>query len=89
MQNLFAFYYSMKFEPHALKTAIPAHIAYWEKHAPDNFFDGPFKDRSGGLVIFPAADQAMAEDICRNDPYVTEGLVTDFQVREWLMSHRR
>ena len=89
MKQTFIFFYSIKFEPNKLKTAIPAHIAYWEKLASEAFTEGPFRDRSGGLIISPAEDQRAAEDICNNDPYVKEGLVVEYQVKEWLISHQR
>ncbi len=89
MKQVFAFCYVMKFDPQKLKTAIPAHIAYWEKHAPEGFSDGPFNDRSGGLIIFHADDKEMAEDICKNDPYLKEGLVGEYWVKDWLISHQR
>ncbi|MBN2080113.1 MAG: hypothetical protein JW838_14185 [Spirochaetes bacterium] len=89
MDQTFAYCYFMKFVPERLRSLIPEHIAYWQNHAPDNFTGGPFRDRSGGLIIFPAADQDTAESICRGDPFVTGGLVEEFWVREWLVSHRR
>ncbi len=89
MKQVFAFCYFMIFDMNKLKTAIPAHIAYWDKKAPEAFSDGPFRDRTGGLIIFPADDREMAEDICKNDPYVKEGIITDYWVKEWLISHQR
>ncbi len=89
MKQIFVFCYLMKFEPSRLKTAIPAHISYWENHAAENFSDGPFRDRTGGLIIFPAISLETAEDMCKNDPYVKEGLIGEYWVREWLISHQR
>ncbi|HOO70876.1 MAG TPA: YciI family protein [Spirochaetota bacterium] len=89
MKQIFAFWYFMNFDPQKLRTAIPAHIAYWEKLAPESFSDGPFRDRSGGLVLFPADDLDTAESLCKNDPYVKEGLIEEYFVREWLISHQR
>lgn len=37
----------------------------------------------GALLVFRAPVPAVAEDFARNDPYVTNGLVTDWQVRSW------
>ena len=79
----------MDFEPARLKTVIPAQIKYWEEHAAVNFTGGPFKDRSGGMISFTAADLAAAENICKGDPFVKEGMVKEYWVREWLVSHRR
>jgi len=89
MKLTFAFCYFMKFDPLVLKTAIPAHIAYWEEQAPESFTDGPFGDRSGGLIIFSSESLEAAEQVCRKDPYLAEGLILDYWVREWLVSRQR
>jgi uncharacterized protein YciI len=35
------------------------------------------------LLIFRTPDRSVAEDFARNDPYVTRGLVTRWEVRPW------
>jgi uncharacterized protein YciI len=35
------------------------------------------------LLIFHAADRAVVERFARGDPYVTNGLVTQWEVRPW------
>ncbi len=35
------------------------------------------------LLVFRASDSAVVEDFARNDPYVTRGLVTRWEVRSW------
>jgi uncharacterized protein YciI len=35
------------------------------------------------LLVFRAADRATAEAFARSDPYVTNGLVTRWEVRPW------
>jgi uncharacterized protein YciI len=37
----------------------------------------------GALLIFRVAERSVVEDFARNDPYVTGGLVTRWQVRLW------
>ena len=37
----------------------------------------------GALIVFRAADRSVAEEFARNDPYVTNGLVTRWEVRPW------
>ena len=89
MDQIFVFCYFMKFEPAKLKTLIPEQIEFWQKHAPSTFTGGPFKDRSGGMLTFSAPDLSAAEEICKGDPFVKSGLVEEYWVREWLVSHRR
>jgi uncharacterized protein YciI len=36
-----------------------------------------------GVLMFKAADRRIVEDFARADPYVTEGVATRWQVREW------
>lgn len=35
------------------------------------------------LLVFRVPDRSVVERFAREDPYVTEGLVTRWQVREW------
>ncbi|KIZ40418.1 MULTISPECIES: YciI-like protein [Rhodopseudomonas] len=37
-----------------------------------------------GVLLFRADDAATAEDFARSDPYVTNGLVKAWRVREWM-----
>jgi uncharacterized protein YciI len=35
------------------------------------------------LLVFRAADRSTVEEFVRNDPYVTRGLVTRWEIRSW------
>jgi hypothetical protein len=35
------------------------------------------------LLVFRADDASVVEEFARNDPYVINGIVTDWQVRKW------
>ena len=37
----------------------------------------------GALLVFTAEDQSVVEEFVTQDPYVTEGLVTAWQLRPW------
>jgi uncharacterized protein YciI len=37
------------------------------------------------LLVFRAADRSTVETFARNDPYVTSGLVTRWEVRPWIV----
>lgn len=37
----------------------------------------------GAALIFKASSRDVVEDFARNDPYVLNGLVTSWRVREW------
>ena len=36
------------------------------------------------LLLFKADDKSIVEEFARNDPYVLNGLVTAWHIREWL-----
>jgi uncharacterized protein YciI len=36
-----------------------------------------------GMLLFEGEGETVAEEFARNDPYVLEGLVTNWQVRRW------
>src|SRR3954452_23870720 len=45
---------------------------------------GAFADPvDGALLMFRGKDASVAEDFARADPYVTNGLVAGWRVREW------
>ncbi len=35
------------------------------------------------LLVFRTADRGVVENFVRNDPYVTQGLVTHWEIRPW------
>jgi uncharacterized protein YciI len=48
------------------------------------FIGGAFAEPADGAMIVFSADTAkVAEEFARTDPYVLEGLVTKWWVREW------
>ena len=48
------------------------------------FIGGAFADPADGAMIVFSADTAeVAKEFARTDPYVLEGLVTKWWVREW------
>ena len=48
------------------------------------FLGGAFANPAdGAVIVFRGASPSVAEDFARADPYVRNGLVTDWRVREW------
>lgn len=35
------------------------------------------------VLLFQGADKSVAEDFAKTDPYVTNGLISSWKVREW------
>ena len=44
---------------------------------------GALKPADGALLVFRTEDVAAVEGFAARDPYVTNGLVTSWRVREW------
>ena len=38
---------------------------------------------NGAVLLFQGEDRSVAEEFARGDPYVTNGLVSGWHVREW------
>jgi uncharacterized protein YciI len=48
------------------------------------FLAGALADPADGAVlVFSSVDRTVPEDFARTDPYVTNGLITSWKVREW------
>jgi uncharacterized protein YciI len=61
-----------------------AHRAHWERFLADKtlLLIGPFANpEEGAMSVF--ATREAAEDFARNDPFVLNGVVTSWFVREW------
>ncbi len=69
------------------RTALrPAHLklAYAALDAGEMVLAGAFPDAPyGGVLVFQGEGPEVAEKFARADPYVRNGLVTRWQVREW------
>lgn len=44
----------------------------------------PSDESPFGLLLFKSATAAVAEEFARADPYVSEGVVAKWRVREWI-----
>jgi len=60
------------------------HRAHWRQFidAGTLLMIGPFSDREGAMGIFTT--RAAAEAFAAGDPFVRNGVVTSWQIREWL-----
>jgi hypothetical protein len=57
----------------------------WASHAAGALvLGGALADRvDGAVLLFSGQDKSVAEDFAKADPYVTNGLVKAWRVREW------
>ena len=60
-----------------------AHRARWEEFQADGtlLLIGPYSDQSGALAVFTT--RAAAERFARSDPFVLNGVVRAWSVKEW------
>lgn len=74
----------MKKEPEKIGQIVPQHIEYWQELNLTGYMGGPFSDRSGGLIIFNCESKEKAELLVSGDPFVSEGLLTQTWLKEWI-----
>jgi uncharacterized protein len=60
-----------------------AHREHWARFQDDGtlVMIGPFAAREGAMAVFTTRE--AAEDFARADPFVTEGVVASWEVRDW------
>ena len=65
---------------------IDAHRALWRSFSADGrlLMIGPFADAPAGGAMGIFRNRAAAEDFVRADPFVTNGLVAQWTIREWM-----
>lgn len=64
------------------------HLAYATaaQNRGELFLGGAFSDPAGGaLLVFKGDTPAVAEQFAQNDPYLKNGLITEWQVRPWMV----
>lgn len=66
-------------------THIAAHRELWRVFHADNrlLLVGPFTDAPAGGAMGVFSTRAAAEEFVRDDPFVTNGLVARWTIREW------
>jgi uncharacterized protein len=60
-----------------------AHRARWSEFQDRGILllIGPFSDQSGALAVFTTRE--AAEEFAQSDPFVVNGVVSSWQIREW------
>jgi uncharacterized protein YciI len=65
----------------------PSHLKHLETLGDKLVFAGPFLDTGekacGSLMVVDAPDQAAAEALVAEDPFVKQGVFKSYQVRRW------
>ena len=63
----------------------PQHLKLAEDHLKDGsiIYGGPFTPPTGAMFIFSVDGRESVEAFIAEDPYVTNGLVTTYTIKEW------
>ena len=80
----FLFFYLMADDTDRVGEVAPRHAAYWHRLALPAYLGGPFTDRSGGLITFEADTPGRAEQLVTDDPFLREGIVSSWWLKQWL-----
>jgi uncharacterized protein YciI len=80
----FLFFHLMTNNPDRVRRVAAQHSANWGEQALSGYLGGPFADRSGGLITFEADTPALAEKLVSGDPFLRQGCISSWWLKEWL-----
>ncbi len=83
MQKVFIFFYLNIPDGEKVGEVVPAHVEYWKSRKTENQMEGPFTDKSGGMILFSADSMQDAMKIVADDPFVQNNLLDKQWVKEW------
>ncbi|MGZ4589915.1 MAG: YciI family protein [Actinomycetes bacterium] len=83
MRARYVYFYFMGADAERVRATAPEHAAHWHDLGLDDYLGGPFEDRTGGLITFRAEGAAQAESAVATDPFVRDGLVETYWVKQW------
>ena len=81
----FLYFYLMDGSPDRVMAVAPRHAEYWRELRVPSYRGGPFGDRSGGLITFEAGSEAEATALVAGDPFLREGLLEAYWLKEWVI----
>ncbi|HET9909808.1 MAG TPA: YciI family protein, partial [Anaerolineales bacterium] len=81
----FIYFYFNRNEPEKIHQVVPAHVEYWRSLNMEGYMGGPFTDRTGGLISFLDSNLEEAEEIMRQDPFVSADLIEQKWIKQWIV----
>ena len=84
MSPRFAYFYFMSGDPDRVRITVPRHVTHWRRLGLKDYLGGPFEDRTGGLITFSARDATEALRAVETDPFVLEGLIESYLLKQWI-----
>lgn len=85
VNHRFVYFYFNRNQPERIRQVVPAHVQYWKDSNLNGYIGGPFADRTGGLISFVASSLEQARKIILQDPFVSEDLIDQNWIKEWLV----
>jgi uncharacterized protein YciI len=82
--KLFIFIYFLNDDIERTKQFLGQHIQYWKNHKFEYFRNGPFTDKSGGLIIFSTQGLEEAKEIVAQDPLLMGNAIKQYWLKEWI-----
>ena len=79
------YFYLNRNDAEKIKEVVPRHVQYWQSAEVAEYQGGPFSDRSGGLIIFQAANLEEATHIIQQDPFVLEDMIAEKWIKSWIV----
>lgn len=83
--KLFMFVYFLDDDIEKTKKSLGEHITYWKSRKFDYFKNGPFADKSGGLIIFSSGNYDQAQETVADDPLLQGNAIKQYWVKEWVV----
>ena len=80
----FVFIYFFAEDREKTKRNLGDHVRYWKESNLSSYQNGPFTDKSGGMIIFSADSYETASRVIAADPLLREGTLQQFWLKEWV-----
>lgn len=80
----YVFMYILGKDADRVKDCLGQHIRYWKNLELDHFQNGPFADKSGGMIIFSASSTEQAEKTIAQDPLLKKKTIQHYWLKEWV-----
>ena len=80
----YIFIYFLEEDIEKVRKSLGQHVKYWKNQEFDYYKNGPFTDKSGGLIIFSSDSHEKAEEIISKDPLLKEKAIKQYWLKEWL-----
>lgn len=80
----YIFMYLLEEDIARVRDYLGQHVSYWKSLEFDYFKNGPFADKSGGLIIFSSDSLGNAKKIIAQDPLFKGKAVIQYWLKEWV-----